>query len=122
MTKTVSIFLSALAAAVLLGGCQTVHVVPVAQRTPAFCGNVKLYGTDNVPFEYEELGIVSVSLSHATTDEVLQLFVSEVQKLGADAALNVRFQSVNRTGGFFLVLTLPNDNLITGTAVKKTRP
>ena len=111
-----------LCAALLLAGCQSVQTLPVAQRTPSQCGDIKLYGTDNVPFEYEELGVIGIYVTYKSMEEALQVFMAEAQKMRADAVLNLRVQPGIGVGGFFLVITLPNKIYITGTAVKIKRP
>lgn len=115
--------------AVSLCGCSTVKSsVPVAIRTPAYCGNVKLYGTDNVPFEYEELGIVSLAaLEHTTQEAKIEAFVNEARKMGADAIVNVTIEPAND-----MVLVIfgfggggsphPNSYRLSGVAVKIRRP
>lgn len=110
-------------------GCATVKSsIPVAVRTPAYCGSVKLYGTENVPFEYEELGVVSL-LSHDTTslEEKISAFVGEAQKLGADAIVNFMAVQMNDDVGVILGFgygggPCKNYYRLTGVAVKTKRP
>lgn len=109
---------------VLVCGCRgtTAYVVPVADRTPATCGNTKLFGTDNVSFEYEELGAVGIlSYSHSV-DECVRAIVSEAEKLGADAILNFRMQPLDHSEGFWLVVGHRGPVELSGVAVKIKRP
>ena len=108
--------------AVTLTGCKTVYKVPLGQRTPTECGNVKLYGTENVPFEYEEISTIALMYQHTPQDECLRQFVAEAQRLGADAVLNFMLEPVNDTGGFMFVGTAQNTTLVKGVAVKIKRP
>lgn len=86
-----------LCAGLMVSGCGTIKAsVPVAVRTPVYCGSVKLYGTDNVPFEYEELGVVALYAHESSSlEEKVTQFVNEAQKMGADAILNFRVEPVN---------------------------
>ncbi len=71
-------------------GCRSPqYVIPLGARSPAACGNIRLYATDNVPFEYEELGAIG-GLYHKvkSEDQRLRAFVAEARKLGADAIVN----------------------------------
>jgi hypothetical protein len=114
--------ISLCAALLLSSGCRTVYVVPVAQRTPSTCGNIRLYGTDNVPFEYEELGVIGLTFEDASQDQCLQAFVSEAQKMGADAILGFRIEPVVFSGGFMLVVCNHSETRLTGVAVRIKRP
>jgi len=115
--------------ALLLSGCVSAQrAVPLAGRTPSYCGNIKLYGTDNVPFEYEEIA----SLAHGydafwfPLDDCLRQFAAQAQGLGADAVLNFKVEQHGGVGGFFLVISSLGQNAgylyLTGTAVKIKRP
>ena len=108
--------------AVTLTGCKTVYKVPLGQRTPTDCGNVKLYATAIVPFEFEEISTIALMYQHTPHDECLRQFVAEAQRLGADAVLNFMLEPVNETGGFLFVGTGQNTTLVKGVAVKIKRP
>ena len=109
---------------IFVAGCRSVQTLPVAQRTPTQCGNIKLYGTDNVPFEYQELGVIGVTVTHQSLNDCLEAFAGEARKMDADAVLNFRVVPVQGTGGFMYVTTISQDNRVcmTGVAVKIKRP
>jgi hypothetical protein len=118
-----------LLAMALVSGCATQRAVPLGVRTPAVCGNVKLYGTDNVPFEYEEIACLAQSYDMTVhdLDECLRLFAAKAQELGADAVLGFRMQNESGTGGFLGVTwsTIGDSTSylhLTGVAVKIKRP
>ena len=121
-------FLAVCGLAVVLSGCAVQHTVPLATRTPTSFGNIKLYGTDNVPFEYEELASLSQAydMDPYTEEESLRLFAAKAQEVGADAILNFRMESLPGTGGFFFVASAigPRTSYLSlsGTAVKIKRP
>lgn len=109
---------------VLATGCATGRVVPVATRTPASFGHIKLYGTDNVPFEYEELGVIGQLYDKQfSMDQCLRMFAEEAEKLGADAILNFRVEPGEAYGGFILVLGDHYAHVtLTGVAVRIKKP
>jgi len=121
--------LAALSLATIVSGCvYAQRSFPLAGRTPSYCGNIKIYGTDNVPFEYEEIA----SLAHGydtfwfTPDDCLRQFAAQAQGLGADAVLNFKLEQQAGVTGFILVGNLLGQNsgylYLTGTAVKIKRP
>lgn len=123
MTRRVNGFLAAVVMVCLLTGCISVQTVSLAQRTPAACGGVKLYGTANVPFEYEEIGTVAIVHAGGTQEEWLREFTAEAQRLGADAVLNFMLEPVYHSGGFMLVVPhTDNTVVVKGVAVKVKRP
>ena len=106
-----------------LPGCRTAYIVPVAQDTSrALCGNIKLYGTTNVPFEYEELSVVAIMYDGMTQDACLSDFIATVQKLGADAVLNFSLDPTVDSEGFWLVIDDCSRIRVKGVAVKIKRP
>ena len=129
MTSRMGKCLLVLLTAGCLCGCGSIKSsIPVSVRTPAYCGNIKLYGTDNVPFEYEELGVVALRETDFTTlEDKLSAFVREAQKLGADAVVNFRVEPINDivvvVFGFGGGAGPCKDSyLLTGVAVKIKRP
>jgi hypothetical protein len=110
-------------------GCITQRTVPLGARTPAACGNLKLYATDNVPFEYEEIACLAQSFDMFAygMDDCLRLFAAKAQELGADAILDFHMENGPGVGGVFGV-TWSNlgDSTsylhLTGVAVKIRRP
>jgi len=72
---------------VIVCGCGTMTVVPLGSRTPTSCGRVQLYATDNVPFEFEELGFISLNNQERSQDVCLSQFCDQALELGADAVL-----------------------------------
>ena len=115
-----------LAAISVLSGCQSmdesVCVINLAQNTPRQCGNIKLYGSDSVPFEYEEIAAIGTYKTWADESEALEFFIKEAEKLKADAVINFRVQPGIGVGGLFLVITMPSKMHLTGTAVRIKRP
>ena len=101
------------------------YVTPLGARTPAVCGTIRLYATDNVPFEYEELGAIG-GLYHKikSPDQRLQAFTAEARKLGADAIVN--FSQEPMIGALVLFGFGGDDPTVytrmTGVAVKIRRP
>ena len=121
--------LAVVVGAAWLSGCASVErVVPLGAKTPSVFGNVKLYGTDNVPFEYEEIAAVSQTYSAFDYgyEDCLKLFAARVQQLGADAVLNFKVDQDETPKGFLLVVTVISPSLgwlhLSGTAVKIKRP
>ncbi len=121
--------LAAIGLVVLVFGCASVqHTVPLVTRTPTVFGNVKVYGTGSVPFEYEELASLAqgYSMWHFTLEESLARFAAKAQEVGADAILNFKMEVSPAAGGFFFVFSVigPTSSFVTlsGTAVKIKRP
>jgi len=118
-----------LALVALMCGCGSVRMsMPIAVRTPAYCGEMKLYGTDNVPFEYEELGVVAVFENDWTSvEDKMDKFISEAQKMGADAIVNFSIEPANDIVLVFFGFgggagPCSCSYLIKGVAVKVKRP
>jgi len=98
--------------------------VPIATRTPAACGNIRLYGSYNVPFEFEEMGVVSVICYDVSENEMLSRFASEASKLGADAVLNF---SIEQQSGLHVLFGFGLHHIsdvitLRGTAVRIKKP
>lgn len=123
-TKRLPVMAVLLMVSLCMGGCMTQCLVPVGARTPAYCGNVKLYGTDNVPFEYEEIAVLAhgYDLHHSTVEEAVQAFVAEAQKVGADAVVSFKMEITAHSGGFVVVVPTPETLSLSGVAVKIKRP
>ena len=109
----------------VLSGCVSAYNVGMAGKTPVSMGNVKLYSTDSVPFEYEELGFVSVRVDGSpfgppTQDYALGIFQREVAKTGADAVLNFRVEEAFWSSWLFF----PGGSCarVFGTGVRIVRP
>lgn len=117
---------SLLLATILLGasGCITRYSTALGSRTPPACGNVKLYGTDNVPFEYEELSFLSQTYDQLySRDDALRSFATEAQSLGADAVLNFRLESEWIGDNWFgFTIAMAQQFKLTGVAVKIKKP
>ena len=104
----------------LSSGCATYvaeHAIPTAGRATPDWGTLKVYATDNVPFEYEEIGFVA----HAEYSDhngwlneqaLLNTFRDKVIRMGADALLNFRYDTF---GGDWACQ-------VSGVAVKIKRP
>lgn len=122
--KRIAVIACVLGASLCLTGCMNQCLVPVASRTPDYCGNVKLYGTDNVPFEYEELAVLSqgYNLGAFTPEQAVQMFVADAQKVGADAIVSFKMEISSQAGGFWLVINVPKHLSLSGVAVKIKRP
>ena len=109
---------------VLLGvfscGCQTwifEHSIPIADRATPEWGSLKVYATDNVPFEYEEIGFVTISYhtnryGEPNEKDMLSKFRDRALEMGADAVLNFRYEAL---GLYYLTH-------VSGVAVKIKRP
>ena len=128
MIKSVGGFLMVLTATCLLAGCITQRLVQVGARTPSSFGDIKVYGTANVPFEYEELAVLAqgTDMSVYSEDESLKMFAEKALAVKADAILNFKIEVMPGVGGFFAVFSAigPGTSYMTlsGTAVKIKRP
>jgi hypothetical protein len=107
--------------AMFLSGCVNPCTVMTGARTPADFGNIKVYGTDNVPFEYDEIGFHCVVVD-ADQQTALRTFATQTQNMGADAILNFHIRPVYATGGFFFVMSDTSQYEVSGVAVKIKRP
>lgn len=111
-----------------LTGCTHTYHVGMVSRTPSSMGNVKLYSTDCVPFEYEELGFVLVYADAGPgawfgpppQGFVLETFQKEVARTGADAVLNFRIDYISWSD--WLLFPPGSGATASGTAVKILRP
>jgi hypothetical protein len=108
-----------------LTGCVNLYHVGVGAQTPPNIGKIKYYSTDNVPFEYEELGHISMMLIGSCfgpqpLEMILRNFNSEVAKDGADAVLN--FQIDYAFSSSWLIFPGAWNTQVSGTAVKIKRP
>ena len=120
--------LRALGFVMLLSGCAMQHTVPLATATPKSFGKIRLYGTENVPFEYEEIASLAQTrgLAFSSKEECLNVFAESAEELGADAILNFRMELLPSTLGFLVVFArITPDRCylsLSGTAVKIKRP
>ena len=107
-----------------LAGCVTPCTVLTATKTPPAFGNIKLYGTDNVPFEYEEIGVHSLFYSKVDLDGALNQYAEQVRNLGADAVLGFRVSHVVSHQAILGFSLFWNDTQyeLSGVAVKIKRP
>lgn len=110
-----------LVVALLVCGCQSRTVIVPTGRTSA-PWRIPVYATDNVPFEYEEIGFVSVIEHGSAQEKALSRFQKAVDQLGADAVLGFRLEYEIEVGGFWLVLSDTSYVKVTGVAVKIKRP
>jgi hypothetical protein len=119
--------MSAGLASILVFGtsCVSKQAIVAGDRSGALYGNVKIYGTDNVPFEYEEVGVIG-HVYHKNVyskEQFMREFVAEAQQMGADAILDFKIEPVPVGGGVFVVVVTPGDFVrLTGVAVKIKRP
>jgi hypothetical protein len=86
----------------MTSGCATHHAqhsIPTAGRATPDWGTLKVFSTDNVPFEYEEIGFVTCSMWARHTvppkeEDMLARFRDKAIRMGADAVLNFRYSSL----------------------------
>ena len=93
MVRLASVFLAAMVC--LLAGCAGTASYKFATGPAAKVNyGIEIYATDNVPFEYTELGIVRGVGCSAETWPTEQMYVEgmvkEAKALNADAVINVR--------------------------------
>lgn len=114
--------------AFVLSGCLTQRMVQVGARTPAAFGDLKVYGTANVPFEYEEVAVLAqgYNMGHYTEEACFKMFAEKAREVKADAVLNFKMEIVPGVGGFLFVMTAINPTsscmTLSGVAVKIKRP
>jgi len=111
-----------LIAVLLTAGCHSrTVIVPTGKITPPW--RIPVYATDNVPFEYEEIALVStIACIEADVEKATSRFQKAVDQLGADAVLNFRLEYDISVGGFMVVVSDAEYVRITGVAVKIKRP
>ena len=120
--------LASCALAVVLSGCMTQRMVQVGARTPAAFGDIKVYGTTEVPFEFEEVAVLAqgYDMWTYTEEECFKMFAEKALAVKADAILNFKIEVVPGCGGFmFVTATIgPTTSFMTlsGTAVRIKRP
>lgn len=126
MIRRVSGFLAGVLMVCLLSGCAGTLSSKLATGAAAKANyDIQIYATDNVPFEYTELGIVRgmswVDLGHPTEATYMDAVVKEAKSMGADAIINFHLSSTYNSGGFVLVVWA---NIVEaqGVAVKIKRP
>ena len=111
-----------------ISGCVHSYHVGMGEKTPTALGQIKLYSTDNVPFEYQELSYVSCHVDGGVAelfrprpqDEVLSSFRDQVVKAGGDAVINFRMYASFHGG--YLIFPGSYFTIVSGTAVKIRRP
>lgn len=112
----------ALLCLLILTGCARQAIVPTGSSvTPPW--RIPVYASGNVPFEYEEIGFVSVTEpGPATQEKALRRFREAVNQLGGDAVVNFRLDWKTGVGGFFVVVGMPDWIQVSGLVVKIKRP
>jgi len=113
-----------------LPACGRTISVGVGSRASADWGDLKVFSTDVVPFEFEELSYISVTRPAASKERHIPNAMAEFRKmaeqLGADAILNLRVDNVMATGGGgFVLVVVPGESnwvMISGVAVRIKRP
>ena len=126
MVRRASGFLTVLAVAGLLAGCAGTASYKFATGAAAKANyGIEIYATDNVPFEYAELGIVrgEAWLTGGWPDEKMYVegIVKEAKALNADAVINYRESRFQVVEGFLLII---GHHVVEaeGVAVKIKRP
>ena len=110
----------------LLSACETMHSfsIPSVEKTPAAFGDIPIYYSDIVPFEYEEIGIVLVWGNNQ--ENAIKEMASKAKSVGADAIIN--FRATYGVGGLYIVVawgggggtgTDINQRILQGLAVRK---
>ncbi len=124
MANTIQGMAVSIAAMLMITGCITPCTVLTAGKTPPVFGNIKLYGTDNVPFEYEEIGVQSFIYINNDQEGALKTYADQVRGLGAEAVLNFRIRRVMFVQSFLGFGFIPNPTQfeMEGVAVKIKRP
>ena len=105
----VSLIAALCAVGLLLTGCVGLETYRIATGpTPFIKYDIPVYATDNVPFEYTELGIVRAVpwvLGGWPTESVyMEAVVKEAKALGADAIIDFRVTPFTNQGGFMLIV------------------
>ena len=110
--------------AVFLAGCVVPCTIYTDSRTPPSFGTVKLYGTDNVPFEYREIAVHTVYINTSDQQEAVRIFAEQVRALDADAVLGFRMTPLLWQISFFgfNIIDDMSQYVLSGTVVKIKRP
>ncbi len=122
MAKTLAILILV----VLSAGCAGLNSYRLATGPAPFHKfDLPIYATENVPFEYQELGIVRGVgwVSHGWPDQTqcAEAMVNEAKQMGADAVIGVRVVPFTESSGF-LIVGCSGVVDIQGVAVKIIRP
>ena len=92
----------------LLSGCGTASYKFATGPTAKANYGIEIYATDNVPFEYTELGIVrgEAEWAFAWPDEQMYMegVIKEAKALNADAVINFHLNRHSNSSGFILVV------------------
>lgn len=113
-------------AVIFLCGCSGIHMYKIATgSTPFQDYGLPIYATENVPFEYEELGVVRVDAwvceTYPKEATYMTNLVRAAKELGADAIVRFKLENFGLSGGFMLVLS-NGHTVAEGVAVKIKRP
>lgn len=100
-------------------GCGTTYCaqgLPSGSKAAPDWGPLKVFATDNVPFEYEEIGLVSASAHQASSardeSKLCAMLREKAISMGADAIINLRYEVYSMNVGAHM----------SGVAVKIKKP
>jgi len=124
--RVITRVLLCLVTVILVAGCAGLNTYRVATGPDPFHKyDLPIYATENVPFEYEELGIVRAVgwVYNAWPDQskCVEAMVKDAKSLGADAVIRVKILPFAWSDGFMLVLGSGGVD-VQGVAVKIKRP